>query len=42
VYRASTFIQHVLKLGVDAVVGLKRVFWTFDPLLVLSMHQTRA
>ena len=34
--------QHVPKSGADAVAGLSRVFWTFGPLLVLSMNQTRA
>ena len=34
--------QHVPKSGADVVAGLSWVFWTFGPLLVLSMNQTRA
>ena len=33
---------HIVMVASAAMAGLKRVFWTFGPLLVLSMGQTRA
>ena len=33
---------HIVPIASSALAGLSWVFWTFDPLLVLSMNQTRA
>jgi hypothetical protein len=33
---------HIVTIASPALAGMKRVFWTFGPLLVLSMRQTRA
>ena len=33
---------HIVTVASHALAGLKRVFGTFGPLLVLSMRQTRA
>jgi hypothetical protein len=40
---SEAFLQHrkkpnMVTIATPALAGLKRVFWTFDPLLVLSIY----
>ena len=38
----SSSLETIIMVASLALAGLKRVFWTFGPFLVLSMVQTRA